>query len=174
MGGILAGGLSNIDNHNQAVIGGLYQEFRRRIVDHYAKTYGADSAQVKACREGRDFEPRVAEAIFNEMLAAEKNITVKLQHRLRGVHRDGKRLRRIVMVNLVDRMSVIQVEAGVFIDATYEGDLAAMAARKKGSRPESGISPHGSPTTRATAREQRGEASALPLTRHRRIHSMQE
>lgn len=127
VGGILAGGLSNIDNNNEAVIGGLYKEFRRLIVGHYAKTYGANSAQVKACREGRDFEPRVAEALFNAMLAAEKNITVRLQHRLRGVHREGKRLRRIVMVDLADRKAVLEVEAGVFIDATYEGDLAAMA-----------------------------------------------
>lgn len=127
IGGILAGGLANIDNHNQAVIGGLYKEFRRRIVDHYAKTYGAESDQVKACRDGRDFEPRVAEAIFNEMIAAEKNVTLKLRHTVRGLHRDGKRLTRLVIKDLARPKDVFEVVAGVFIDATYEGDLAAMA-----------------------------------------------
>lgn len=127
IGGILAGGLSNFDNENQAVLGGLYKEFRRRIVGYYAKAYGSNSAQVRACRDGRDFEPHVAEAIFGEMLAGEKNVSVKLRHRLRGVHRNGSRLERIVMVDIDRKGDASEVSAGVFIDATYEGDLAAMA-----------------------------------------------
>ena len=50
VGGVIAGGLSNIDNGNPAVIGGLFNEFKRRIVEHYARTYGAESPQAKACR----------------------------------------------------------------------------------------------------------------------------
>jgi FAD dependent oxidoreductase len=127
VGGVIAGGLSNIDNVNTAVIGGLFNEFKRRIVEHYVKTYGAESPQVKACRGGTDFEPRVAEKIFNEMLTGEKRITVRLRHRLRGAVREGARLRQIVLEDLAHNAAAAIVTGGVFIDATYEGDLAALA-----------------------------------------------
>ena len=127
VGGVIAGGLSNIDNGNPAVIGGLFNEFKRRIVEHYARTYGAESPQAKACRGGTDFEPRVAEQVFNDMLAGEKGITVKLRHRLRGVQREGGKVKQVVLEDLAKPGTEMVNEGGVVVDATYEGDLAALA-----------------------------------------------
>ncbi|MDA0709540.1 MAG: FAD-dependent oxidoreductase [bacterium] len=127
VGGVFAGGLSNIDNNNEAVIGGLFVEFKDRIEEYYIRTYGADSVQVLDCRGGTDFEPHVAEKVFMEMIEEEKLIRLKLSHRLRGVHRNGSRLSSIVVVNLVNEDAVEELKGGVFIDATYEGDLAALS-----------------------------------------------
>lgn len=127
VGGILAGGLSNIDNVNTEVIGGLFNEFKRRVVAHYTTAYGEQSPQVKDCRNGTDFEPKVAEQVFGEMLAGEKNIALRLRHRLRGVLKDGPRLTAIVMENLARPGEVTEFHARTFIDCTYEGDLAALA-----------------------------------------------
>lgn len=51
-GGIIAGGLTNTAIRKHGAVGGLYNEFKRRIVEHYTKTYGADSRLVEVCKGG--------------------------------------------------------------------------------------------------------------------------
>lgn len=126
VGGVIAGGLSNIDNVRKEAIGGLFNEFKRRVVAHYVQTYGPDSPQVQDSRGGTDFEPRVAERVFGEMLAGEERIRVLLGHRLQAAHKRGSRLTDIVSVPLAGGEPV-RITGRVFIDATYEGDLAAVA-----------------------------------------------
>ena len=51
------------------------------------------SEQVKLCRDGHFFEPKIAELIFREMLAGEKNVRLIARHRVvaaRVVDADGK------------------------------------------------------------------------------------
>jgi hypothetical protein len=151
-GGIIAGGLTNTDIRKHGAVGGLYTEFKRRIVEHYATTYGPDSKQVKVCKDGNRFEAHVAEKTFRDMLAAEKNITLLQRHRVvsasvvgsDGVEKvatPGKRVDgsapkdfgpRVKLVSLMaedlsspGRMK--EFRANAFIDCTYEGDLAALA-----------------------------------------------
>jgi N-acetylglucosamine-6-sulfatase len=126
VGGVIAGGLSNVDNVRKEAIGGLFNEFKRRVVEHYVAAYGRDSQQVKDCRGGNDFEPWVAERVFGGFLAGEKRITVLLRHRVRGVRKTGPRLDSIVVAPL-DGGEPVEIAGRVFIDATYEGDLAALA-----------------------------------------------
>ncbi len=151
VGGIVAGGLTNTDIRKHGAVGGLYNEFKRRIVEHYTTTYGADSKQVKVCKGGNMFEPHIAEKTFRDMLAAEKNITLLQRRRLvsaRVKHdwgeRDaipGKRIDgaapkefgptvKLVSITAEDLSkpgTKTEFRATTFIDCTYEGDLAALA-----------------------------------------------
>lgn len=152
VGGIVAGGLTNTDIRKHGAVGGLYNEFKRRIVEHYTATYGAASKQVKVCRGGNRFEAHIAEKTFRDMLAAEENITLLQRHRVvsasvvgsdgvEQVATPGKRIDgaapedfgptvKLVSLTAEDLSkpgSKTEFRASTFIDCTYEGDLAALA-----------------------------------------------
>jgi len=152
VGGILTGGLTNTDIRKKGAVGGLYTEFIRRVREHYAKTYGENSQEVKLCREGNMFEPKVAEKIFRELLVGEKNIRLIEKQRVisarvvgtDGVEKNaepGKRIdgaapkdfgstAKLVSITAEDLSkpgTKTEFRAKTFIDATYEGDLAALA-----------------------------------------------
>lgn len=112
LGGMVTGGLSRTDYGKKEVIGGIALEFYRRA----GQKYGREIEWMP--------EPRVAEAILNEMIAEAKNIKVFLDHRLRekgGVRKQGARLVEIVMENGA------RFRGSIFVDAGYEGDLLAQA-----------------------------------------------
>ncbi len=151
VGGIISGGLTNTDIRKHGAVGGLYNDFKRRIVEHYITTYGADSKQVKVCKEGNRFEAHVAEKVFRNMLAAEKNVTLLAGHRVvsaRVIGSDGiemaatqgKRIDGFAPKDFGPTVKLVSItaedlskpgkqtefRATTFIDCTYEGDLAAM------------------------------------------------
>ena len=110
VGGMVSGGLSHTDFGDRAVIGGLALEFYRRVGEHYGKpTY-----------YWRGPEPHVAEEILREWLS-DAGVEMLFERRLDSVQKHG---RRIESIRLSDGM---QVQASVFIDAGYEGDLMARA-----------------------------------------------
>ena len=112
LGGMVTGGLSRTDYGKKEVIGAIALEFYQRA----GKKYGRDIEWMP--------EPRVAEAILNEMIAEAKTITVLLKHRLReksGVNKQGTRITAITMENGA------RFVGAIFADATYEGDLMAQA-----------------------------------------------
>ena len=108
LGGLTAGGLGMTDVGNKHVIGGLSREFYRRVGRHY----GVDV-------EWR-FEPHVAEKTFEDWLS-ETTVRAFKGHFLQSVSKKKDRL-----VSLTTT-SGLTVEAAMFIDATYEGDLMARA-----------------------------------------------
>ncbi|WP_438479269.1 FAD-dependent oxidoreductase [Oleiharenicola lentus] len=126
IGGLPANGLGATDGR----AGGLFAEFARRVLADYAQRYGAESAQVKECFEGRRFEPSVAQRVFEVMVAEQSRITLLYQRQF-DAEPDNATLvgRRLTEIRVMDRATgkVEQVKGGVFIDATYEGDLAAAA-----------------------------------------------
>lgn len=126
LGGMAASGLGKSDVETKEAIGGLWREFVGRVSEHYVRTYGPDHENVKLCRDGYYYEPSVAEKIFDSMVAEQPKVRVFRRHRLDGAVRIGNRL---VGLFAKDRDSGVRREfrAGVFIDATYEGDLAAAA-----------------------------------------------
>lgn len=126
IGGMMTGGLSRTDFGSMQSAGGLFKEFVDRVHRSYVETYGANSPQARACRQGYYFEPKVATRIFHQMLAEQPHITVFLNHHPRGVVKKGN---RVTAVFVLDRPRFIRktLSAKVFIDATYEGDLAAQA-----------------------------------------------
>src|SRR5687767_2164278 len=134
LGGMSSGGLSWTDVGNADrvwVLGGMAREFYERVGKHYGQDPNAlfeSPPTTDETRTGYDFakppslsfEPKVAEAVFNEM-AREAKVTVRLRERLASVRKDGTRITELVTPG------GSRVRAKVFIDATYEGDLMAMA-----------------------------------------------
>ena len=70
--------LGAVETHYRGNRAPLLQEFCDRVRAHYWNRNGADSEQCRACAGGRmvTFEPHVAEAILELMVAAEKNVSV--------------------------------------------------------------------------------------------------
>jgi hypothetical protein len=137
LGGLTTGGLGATDIGNKKAIGGMSREFYANVFKHYndpAKWQHQTRAEYFAKRQhgntGNEdtmwtFEPHVATAIYDAMLATVKDkVTVVFSERLdlkKGVVKNGARITQIIMESgrtFVGKM---------FIDATYEGDLMAKA-----------------------------------------------
>ncbi len=76
------------------------------------------------------FEAKVAERIMNEMIAAEDRVEVRKNCYPAAVDRAG---RMITAVFLEGQQGRQRVKARAFIDASYEGDLMAVAGPPTGS-----------------------------------------
>ncbi len=141
IGGMMVNGLMQWD----ALYGGhrapLFTELLRNIEQHYIATYGENSREHQTIRYTHEHypigwaEPHVAEREFNRLVAGEKNITLLLGHYPTAVERDGPIVRQTILSALLadrtqTRLSAsrpVRVSASVFADATYEGDLFALA-----------------------------------------------
>lgn len=112
VGGMTTGGLSSSDVGNSGAIGGLASEFYARV----GKAYGKDDRVFH-------FEPKIASAVFGawlgdagievisgEPIDLEKGVVVKNGRIAEIVTESGRRFR-----------------GRMFIDASFEGDLMAMA-----------------------------------------------
>jgi hypothetical protein len=102
VGGLTSSGLTAVDLGKKESIGGMAAEFLDRM--------GTWSG----------FRSGDAEATFRSMLA-EAGVPVAFEHRLQSVEKTGNRIRALVFENGV------RIEARMFVDATYEGDLLARA-----------------------------------------------
>lgn len=124
LGGMTAGGLSAVDIGDPRSVGGAAREYFTRLVAHYGKTLNWDEPlKTKggpATGGAYSIEPHVAERLFQEMIRAAR---VPVYYRAR-LARVGKQQARLVEL-IADDGRVFR--AGVFIDATYEGDLMAAA-----------------------------------------------
>jgi FAD dependent oxidoreductase len=126
VGGMTASGLSRSDVETRAAIGGLYREFVGKVYRHYVDTYGAGSENLKLSEDGYACEPHVAEKILSGMISAEPRIRLFTGHLLEEVSRSGRRVVSMRVKQLSTGKSEI-FRGRVFIDASYEGDLAAAA-----------------------------------------------
>jgi hypothetical protein len=130
VGGLPANGLGATDISTRGVAAGLFREFTSRIREHYVAKYGADSEQVKICSDGYHFEPSIGEKILLEMLAECPSITVLTRRQFDSqkdhVQKKDRGIQSFQILNL-ETSTIENFTAKVFIDATYEGDLAAAA-----------------------------------------------
>lgn len=131
IGGLPANGLGATDITTRGATAGLFLEFVQRNRQYYIDMYGADSQQVKDCSDGYHFEPSVAEKTFLEMLDGHSDrITVLFGRQFdsdpANVTKKGSAMESIAVL---DRSSgTMETYSGkIFVDATYEGDLAAAA-----------------------------------------------
>ena len=129
IGGLPANGLGATDIATRGATGGLFLEFVGRIRNYYLEKYGSGSAQVEACSDGYHFEPHVAAMVFRAMLAeVESKVTVLTRCQFdadpANVGFDNGRISWIMILDR-DRGNTMIYSGKVFIDATYEGDLAA-------------------------------------------------
>ena len=130
VGGIVSNGLTNADIGKRQAVGGLFYDFTRGVVKYYEEfdrnTPGVPN--LRACRSGYCYEAHVAEQLFHEMLAGEKErVRLRLRHQLKRATVEQGRLVAVDLVDEAGQGRVVHCRARVFIDATYEGDLAAMA-----------------------------------------------
>lgn len=126
IGGLSTSGLGKSDIENKDAIAGLFKEFAQSILRHYTEKYGADSDNVKKCRSGYYYEPSVAELVFNRMIADEPNITLYTGYQIEKVRTQSGKAREATFRNRTDG-TLKKLKAAVFVDATYEGDLYALA-----------------------------------------------
>ena len=139
LGGLSAGGLGWTDSGNKDAIGGLSRDFYHRVWKHY-QTDAAWQWQEKSAFGNRNqsppgkngdgatmwvFEPHVAEKVFEDLIR-ENRIDVHRQQYLdrvsgRGVEMNAGRIAAITTT------SGRTFRGKMFIDATYEGDLMALA-----------------------------------------------
>jgi len=127
IGGLTSGGLSNTDFRSFQSLGGAWKEFMDSVLAYYVRTYGEGSEQVADAKLGAWYEPRVARQVFETMLA-DADVAVFTRHELVSAQTvaGGSRTRitGITTRRLPDSAQV-NTAARVFIDASYEGDLAA-------------------------------------------------
>lgn len=131
IGGLPANGLGATDIATRGATEGLFTEFTRRIKQYYVDTYGENSPQVKDCSDGYHFEPSVAEQILLDMVGEHSDyLTILYQRQFdaepSNAIKEGTALKQIKIKNR-ETNEIEIFSAQVFVDATYEGDVAAAA-----------------------------------------------
>lgn len=126
VGGMMTSGLGRTDIQSLQASGGIFREFAEEVLRYYTERFGSGSEQVEACRNGLFFEPHVAMTVLKQLLAAERGISLDTGCLLVRVDSDeGGPSCLTIAVKSAGREQT--VAAALFIDATYEGDLAAKA-----------------------------------------------
>ncbi|MBA4016310.1 MAG: pyridine nucleotide-disulfide oxidoreductase [Pirellula sp.] len=153
LGGIISSGLGVWDSQWEGKRSPIYDELREALFAHYRTAYGADSPQYRDALPGKTghtngrYEPHVVEKLIDEMVAREKNVTVLKNHVPSAVERKAALIKSVTLRSTKDDTETT-VRAGTFADATYEGDLAALAkvayrvgreARTEFKEPHAGI-----------------------------------
>ena len=124
--------LGAIETHYTGRRSPLVEEIKERIRSYYRLTYGEESPQYLECTRLDPtnpmitFEPRVLETIILELVAAEPNINVLNRCYPIAVEMAKDRLNAVVLQSFDDDERYY-IEGETFIDATYQGDLAATA-----------------------------------------------
>ena len=138
LGGFVTSGAGGWEAPYDGLRSPIYGEMITGAAQYYAKTYGEGSPQhiasmpSKTSRAHIDrpkIEPRIAEMLFNEMVAKEKTLTVLLGHIVTQAERDGSLLKSL-MLKPMHGEKTITVTGKVFSDGMYEGDLMAAAGVK--------------------------------------------
>jgi hypothetical protein len=110
VGGMTSGGLGYTDLGDLRVVGGPAARFRAEVAEHYGVAPGAYAGP----------EPHVAEGVFRRWLER-AGVDVRFGERITGADvADGT-------VRAVTCASGLAAAAAVLVDATYEGDLLALA-----------------------------------------------
>ena len=138
LGGLSSGGLGFTDTGNKEVIGGLSREFYQRLYQYYQNNstwqwqkkeeYG-NKGQGTPAIDGTNrtmwiFEPHVAEQVFEDFVKENK----LLVYRNEWLDRSAKGVVKVSgSIHSFRTLSGNVYQAKMFIDATYEGDLMAVA-----------------------------------------------
>ncbi len=129
IGGLPTNGLGATDIQTRGATGGLFLEFVSRVKRHYSQTYGEHSPQVDACAEGYRFEPSVAQTVFEQWLLEYGDLLTVRCRRQFDANPSNVCLHEgcLTQITLTDLETDAEEHypAKVFIDGTYEGDLAA-------------------------------------------------
>src|SRR5690606_38474013 len=137
LGGLTSGGLGFTDTGDKSVIGGLARDFYHRLYQYYTtdeawkwedrSQYG-NKGQGTPAIDGENrtmwiFEPHAAEKVYED-LVKENNIRVD---RDEWLDRNGGITMEEGRITSITTLSGKTYHGTIFIDATYEGDLMALA-----------------------------------------------
>jgi len=135
LGGLSSGGLGQTDIGNKMVIGGISREFYRRIRKYYQDPTHWKWEERSVYRDGGQtrtlpgeetmwtFEPSAARSVFNDLIE-EYGIPVVLNQRIDLEEGVDKQKWEIISIRME---SGREFRGKMYIDATYEGDLMAVA-----------------------------------------------
>lgn len=124
--------LGALETHYAGARAPLVEELREAIRAYYADRYGVESDQYRTCvsLNPQDpfltFEPHVVSEIIESWAAREARLTVVRGVYPRAVERAG-RLINAVTVKVFATGDEIRLESQSFVDASDEGDFAALA-----------------------------------------------
>jgi hypothetical protein len=113
IGGLSSGGLGQTDIGNKHVIKGISRDFYRRL------------GQVYGSLESWQFEPKEALNVFKHYIK-ESNVEFVTNFSVEQVVKNNTEIKKIIIVNAADGRNHT-IAAKRFIDASYEGDLMALA-----------------------------------------------
>ncbi|TJZ52446.1 FAD-dependent oxidoreductase [Sphingobacterium olei] len=115
LGGLSSGGLGHTDIGNKYVVSGLALDFYRKIGKHYNAF------------EQWIFEPKVAEAIFNQYME-DCGAEMRFGQLLLDVEKVGAKITQAHFRSTENpNKPSLTVKAKIYMDCTYEGDLFAAA-----------------------------------------------
>jgi hypothetical protein len=134
LGGLITGGLGVMDVQYDGPRAAFYDEFCALVLDYYRQKYGEDSEQYRNAVPRPNWpltvEPHVAELLIEKLATDEVNLEVLRSHIPVSVLRSGRTLRSVQFVGWDGGKlgnDVTSLSANTFVDATYEGDLLALA-----------------------------------------------
>lgn len=133
LGGMMSNGIGVLDTIYDGRRAPLYDEVVARLGEHYRRKHGEGSPQHRAATwaprgstQRPMYEPHVAEQVFEDLLAAEPRITVRRgYHPVSAMTRD-RAIQRVEFRRMGGTETLV-LSAPSFVDASYEGDLAAVA-----------------------------------------------
>lgn len=141
-----AGGVSALDENKFIEMTGgprLYSEFRRRIREHYLRTYKpanpVSNFNPGGCYvSSLCFEPKVGVQVLEDMLKPHKNIRLFRRTRVLDLERSGTTITAALLWN-IDKQQALRVTPKFVLDATEMGDLLPLAKTPYivGSEPKS-------------------------------------
>lgn len=134
LGGMWSSGVQVFDTRYAGHRSPVLAEFVARLEDHYRRAFGEGSPEHALARFGDAtrhgerprFEPHVAEKVFREMLADCRGVRLATGFRPESVVRDDGAIREVEFRPDAGG-DPVRVTAGIFVDASYEADLAALA-----------------------------------------------
>ncbi|THU36128.1 FAD-dependent oxidoreductase [Niastella caeni] len=114
VGGLTSGGLGFTDIGNKYAVSGLGLDFYRKVGKKYGKF------------ESWTFEPHVAREVFMQYIKSAK-VDLALGHTLLSVRSEFGYIKELELnyINEEGQLTTKRVEAKMFIDCSYEGDLMA-------------------------------------------------
>lgn len=116
VGGMTSGGLGYTDIGDARVLGGFAARLRNDIARYYDVASGTYAGP----------EPHVAEGIYLRWLQ-EAGVEVFFGERIAAVAKNGASIESVTTISTVTTATGRVIAADVFIDASYEGDLLALA-----------------------------------------------
>jgi hypothetical protein len=114
IGGLSSGGLGQTDIGNKYAITGISRDFYRRIGQNYGRF------------EQWTFEPSVAKKIFMGYINR-ADLKVLYNQRIKSAKTGNGTIQSIVLEDAKNPKQTRTIQAKMYIDATYEGDLMARA-----------------------------------------------